>query len=105
MDDLESPSNFQAALLCWFAVAVVLEIIGKDLVWFDTAALSCACGAWFVPLPSVPPSVFRAEVNSAIKTRERDHETLLHNKQKFKDLVNRWPDSSISEVLQPQFLF
>ena len=28
-------------------------------------------------------------VNSAIKTRERDHETLIQNKQKFKELVSR----------------
>lgn len=36
-------------------------------------------------------------VNSAIKTRERDHETLMQNKQKFTDLVKKllgatcWP--------------
>ena len=28
-------------------------------------------------------------VNSAIKTRERDHETLLQNKQRFKELVSK----------------
>jgi len=66
----------------WELAADALEAVGT--VWVQLFHLYIAfCG--FAVL-NVMTGVF---VNSAIKTRERDHETLIQNKQKFTDLVQK----------------
>ncbi|CAK9108820.1 unnamed protein product [Durusdinium trenchii] len=66
----------------WDIAADALEEI--DMLWVQLFHLYIAfCG--FAVL-NVMTGVF---VNSAVKTRERDHETLIQNKQKFMDLVSK----------------
>lgn len=66
----------------WELAADALEAVG--MVWVQLFhAYIAFCG--FAVL-NVMTGVF---VNSAIKTRERDHETLIQNKQKFTDLVQK----------------
>jgi len=66
----------------WDKAADALEAVG--VIWVQLFNLYIAfCG--FAVL-NVMTGVF---VNSAVKTRERDHETLIQNKQKFTDLVQK----------------
>lgn len=66
----------------WAWAADSLEPVGW--IWVQVFHLYIAfCG--FAVL-NVMTGVF---VNSAIKTRERDHETLIQNKNRFKDLVSK----------------
>jgi ribulose kinase len=48
--------------------------------------VQAGCQSFRAEVLNVMTGVF---VNSAIKTRERDHETLIQNKQKFTDLVQK----------------
>lgn len=60
-----------------------------SLIWLTAHqiyALRAGCQSFRAEVLNVMTGVF---VNSAIKTRERDHETLIQNKQKFTDLVQK----------------